>query len=193
MTLSAKPHHPPHLFLANTWTMVTAATYRRGRFLAEPTAKDLVREGMVSLGSKLGLTIRAWVILDDHYHLLLKAPEEDTLPRFFQALHGGTSHELNTREGIRGRQVWHNYWDTCIRTDTDFWTRFNYIHWNPVKHGYVARPEEWEFSSLGKFLGSEGVAWVEGIHRRFPSEGFTDREDAFLDLRTRSRTVPPAD
>jgi putative transposase len=189
MTLPAKLHHPPHLFLSDTWTMVTAAIHKRRPLLAEATAKDLVRNVMVSLSSRLAVTIRAWVILDDHYHILVKASEGETLARFFQALHGRTSFELNTLEGKRGRQVWHNYWDTGIRTEIDFWTRFNYIHWNPVKHGYVARPEEWVFSSLGEFLGCEGAAWVEDTLRRFPPEGFTDREDALLDLRNYSN--PP--
>jgi putative transposase len=86
---------------------------------------------------------------------------------------------VNTLDGQRGRQVWHNYWDTCIRTEADFWTRFNYIHYNPVKHGYVRDPEQWEFSSLGMFLERKGRDWVADVVRRFPPRDFTDQADRF--------------
>jgi len=32
----------------------------------------------------------------------------------------------------------------------------NYIHYNLVKHGYVARPEDWEYSSYRKKVALGG-------------------------------------
>jgi putative transposase len=32
----------------------------------------------------------------------------------------------------------------------------NYIHHNPVKHGYVRRWEAWPFSSAAEFIEKEG-------------------------------------
>jgi hypothetical protein len=31
----------------------------------------------------------------------------------------------------------------------------NYVHWNPVKHGHVERPEQWEASSIHTFRARE--------------------------------------
>ncbi|NJN82591.1 MAG: hypothetical protein HC802_10190 [Caldilineaceae bacterium] len=39
------------------------------------------------------------------------------------------------------------YWDHIIRNDADLETRLHYIHYNPVKHGYVLKPENWPYSS----------------------------------------------
>lgn len=55
-----------------------------------------------------------------------------------------------------GRQVWHNYWDIYIRSEASFWTHFNYTHNNPLKHGYVSHPGEWEFSRFGDCLDGVG-------------------------------------
>jgi putative transposase len=159
--------------------MVTAATRGKARLLKSYDTKEIVRSEIASLQTGLDVTVRAWVILEDHYHILLKTPRGDVLPTFFRRLHGRTAFAVNTLDGQRGRQVWHNYWDTCIRTEADFWTRFNYIHYNPVKHGYVRDPEQWEFSSLGMFLERKGRDWVADVVRRFPPRDFTDQADRF--------------
>ena len=60
--------------------------------------------------------------------------------------------DLNRLDGQRGRQVWHNFWDTCILSETGYWTHFNYIHYNPVKHGYVPDPADWVHSSFSRMV-----------------------------------------
>jgi putative transposase len=39
------------------------------------------------------------------------------------------------------------YWDHVIRDEADLVAHFDYIHYNPVKHGLVTRPEDWPHSS----------------------------------------------
>ena len=53
---------------------------------------------------------------------------------------------------MAGRKVWWNYWDTCIRSESDYYTRLRYVFWNPVKHGLVSAPEEYTFSNYQEFL-----------------------------------------
>ena len=78
-----------------------------------------------------------------------------------------------------GRQVWHNYWDTCVRTEADYWTRFNYIHYNPIKHGYVKQFSNWPFSSYGYYLERRGEGWLLDVIERYPVIDFTDPNDNF--------------
>jgi len=75
--------------------------------------------------------------------------------------------------------VWHNYWDTGIRTEADYWARFNYIHHNPVKHGYVPRTEDWLYSSYRYYLERKGEEWMTDALRRYPIVDFTDLRDDF--------------
>jgi len=75
---------------------------------------------------------------------------------------------LNRHDGTRGRKVWYNYWDECIRDERDYYNRLNYIHVNPVKHGYVEDPEDYEFSSYRAYLGANGEGWLKDILRNFP-------------------------
>jgi putative transposase len=173
-------HHPPHLFLEENWYMISAHTIGEQFLLHSREAKILVQETLKQLIMRFEIKLRAWVVLDNHYHLLLKPPSEEIiLPRFIGQLHGSTAFQLNQLEHRPKRQVWHNYWDTCTRTDKDFWTRFNYIHNNPVKHGYVKRPEDWEFSSYHYYLRTKGQEWLQDMFLSYPIIDFSDGRDSF--------------
>jgi putative transposase len=141
--------------------------------------KDLIQGQLKALCAEFQLELTAWVILDNHYHILLKSKVGTAIPRFIGRLHGGTSFELNHKDNARGRQVWHNYWDTCIRTERDYWMRFNYVHHNPIKHGYVNRMEDWGFSSYRFYLENKGAEWLGDTWAQYPVVDFTDPRDVF--------------
>ena len=44
------------------------------------------------------------------------------------------------------------YWEHTIRDDRDFEVHVNYVHINPVKHGYVARAIDWRHSTIHRYL-----------------------------------------
>src|SRR5260221_6556432 len=100
-------HHPPHIFLDDTWYIVTASIYQRQHLLRPPGYKELVRDQVKELIKEFQLQLAAWVILDDHYHILIKSKAGTALPRFFARLHGRCGFELNSIDHKRGRQVWH--------------------------------------------------------------------------------------
>jgi len=170
-------HHPPHIYADDTWYMITASTPNHAPFLKNEHAKTVVRDKLRDLVLIFGFSFLAWVILDDHYHLLLNPQRGRALPRFIGQLHGSTSRQINLQDSISGRQIWHNYWDTCIRTEVDLWTRFNYIHQNPVKHGYVRNLEEWSFSSYRFYLRQKGVEWLQDCWQRYPVIDYLESDD----------------
>ncbi len=43
--------------------------------------------------------------------------------------------------------IFYNYWDTCITNESSYYARLNYLYFNPVKHRYVKRPEDYLFGS----------------------------------------------
>ena len=78
----------------------------------------------------------------------------------------------------QGRKVWYSYWDRCMRNEHDFWTRFNYIHYNSVKHGYVDNPEDWEFSSYRFYVRNDENKWLNENLNDFPISDLFD-DDKF--------------
>ena len=170
-------HHPPHIYLDETWYIITASTLNHQSFFVEDRAKLFLCEKLKELVIAYQIALRAWVILNNHYHLLLKTHRGADLPRFFGQLHGAASFKINGWDGTRGRQVWHNYWDTCIRDERGYWTRFNYIHQNPVKHGYVQDTVEWPFSSYHFYLRTKGKEWLDDCLMQYPVLNYLGGDD----------------
>ncbi len=55
------------------------------------------------------------------------------------------------------KKIWQRrFWEHLIKDEKDLQTHMNYIHYNPVKHGYVRRPEEWEYSSYRRHI-AQGI------------------------------------
>ncbi len=161
-------HHPPHLFIDHKWYFITAHIKGSEPVLKPNKFKVFLESKTKELALSFKLTIWAYVILDNHYHLLLKFDQAKLIPVFINRLHGATSHYINKTEQRPGRTIWHNYWDRIIRNETDFWTKFNYIHYNPVKHGYVSSPEEWSYSTYNQYLSTQGAEWISDCWESYP-------------------------
>jgi putative transposase len=53
----------------------------------------------------------------------------------------------------RDKGIWQRrYWDHAIRNDNDLARHIDYIHYNPVKHGYVAQVCDWPYSSFHRYI-----------------------------------------
>lgn len=53
------------------------------------------------------------------------------------------------------KKLWQNrFWEHTIRDENDLNTHLNYIHYNPVKHGYAKSVKDWEYSSFHKFVNN---------------------------------------
>jgi len=55
------------------------------------------------------------------------------------------------------------FWEHQIRDEQDFIKHVEYIHWNPVKHGYVARVRDWPYSSFHRYVrqGLYPLDWAD--------------------------------
>jgi putative transposase len=54
---------------------------------------------------------------------------------------------VRRNKGERG--IWQRrYWEHSIRSESDFLAHMDYVHFNPVKHGWVGHVAEWPFSTF---------------------------------------------
>jgi putative transposase len=85
-------------------------------------------------------------------------------------LHGRSSHEWNTLEQTRGRQVWCKATETVIRNDEHYYSTVNYLHHNPVKHGYTTKWTDWPWSSAHDYLERVGRPEALRLWQAYPVE-----------------------
>ena len=103
----------------------------------------------------------AWVVLPNHYHCLVTVQALEHVSAALKHLHGTTSRTWNLQDGMTGkRRVWYKFADTYIRNDAHLHTAFNYIHYNPVKHGYVSDAYDWHWSSMSLYYEDMGRDWL---------------------------------
>lgn len=143
----------------------TVTTYLRRPILTLEVFRQALREGIERAWQTLPFKIEAWVLLPDHLHAIWTLPPEDNnyaarwaimkrqvsrrCERQFSNPEGLSDSRHNRKEsGIWQRR----FWEHQIRDDLDFRRHMDYLHWNPVKHGYVREVADWPFSSFHRLM-----------------------------------------
>ena len=92
----------------------------------------------------------AYVFLPDHFHLLLKPTDKSNFSDIMHSLKPNFTKAYKQAVGVAGSmRFWQKrFWDHVIRDEQDSQRHLDYVHYNPVKHGLVARPEDWSHSSF---------------------------------------------
>jgi putative transposase len=115
-----------------------------------------------------GAALHAWCALPNHYHALIGTEDLKWVLAQIGRMHGRTSFERNGEDTTRGRKCWHCCTDPRIRSDSHFFAARNYIHHNPVKHGYVSERGGWPFSSAKEFLDAVGPREAAAFWKMYP-------------------------
>ena len=168
--------HPPHIYQDNKFYFITTKTFKNRRFFNTLDKKSMFGQSLRTAIEKFSFELVAWVFLDQHYHMIIKVGLGKQLGRFINNLHANSSRLLNKVENKNGRKIWYQYWDRCIRSERDFWTRINYIHHNPVKHGYTVKIEDYLFSSYNSYIETKGKDWMDSCFLDYPIIDFTLEE-----------------
>lgn len=172
-------HNPTHIYSDNTYYFVTGTTLHHEPLFALNSHKQHIQEQLLELVVAYNLEMKAWVILNNHYHTLFHLVDGEKLSSFVRSLHTRTAITFNQWNKQSSRQVWWNYWDWCIRDERDYWQYFNYIHYNPIKHGYVQQLRDWPYSSLFFYLETKGREWLDDCWRSYPIREFQIDKDDF--------------
>ena len=163
-------HGPPHWsFNDPTTCMVTAACYEHAAHLGmDPDRIDGFASALLQLFGGDDVEVSAWVVLPNHYHVLARARDWHGLLQGIGRLHGRTSRRWNLEGNCVGRKVWHRTAETQMKSERHFWATVNYIHNNPVRHGYVTHWQDWVWSSAGEFLDAVGRDRALELWQEYP-------------------------
>jgi putative transposase len=121
--------------------------------------------------------MKAWVVLPNHYHLLVNVRLKD-LQTMLGRLHNGASTQWNREDGTPGRKVWYRFADRAIRSERHFYAAINYIHGNPAKHNLVDAVTNWPWSSFNDYSAKFGLTELRRWWKEYPvncmGEGWDD-------------------
>ena len=150
-------------------TIIEGATYfftvncleRHGNHLLTDNI-DILRQTFRNIKTNHPFKIEAIVILPEHLHTIWTLPlgDADYKTRWTlikagfsrKILSGERQSTSRIKRGERG--IWQRrYWEHLIRDNRDFEQHVDYIHWNPVKHGWVNQVKNWSYSSFHNYVG----------------------------------------
>lgn len=123
--------------------------------------------------------IIAVCVLPERLHVLVRLPEKDSgcpaclrliTAKFPQALpeteNLSALRQSKNEHGICQRR----YWEHEIRDEHDLNSHIDYIHINPVKHGYVTRAADWPYSSFHRYAAN-GILPIDWAGKGTEIEG----------------------
>jgi putative transposase len=141
----------------------TVVTHNRCQIFARRENVELLREAFRYVLRQHPLKIDAMVVLPEHLHCLWTLPQGDAdfstrwrliKSWFSRHCHLESRGKLSASRQQKGEKaVWQRrFWEHQIRDDQDFLTHVEYIHYNPVHHGLVNAPRDWEYSSFHRYV-----------------------------------------
>lgn len=135
------------------FTVVTA--WRRP--LLDSLSVDVLRHVVEDVRKEHPFGVDGWVVLPEHMHAIWRMPESDSdYSKRWGIIKSRFSREsgLSKCSGLGlGAQVWQpRFWEHAIRNELDWRNHMDYLHFNPVKHGLVARVCDWPFSSFHRLV-----------------------------------------
>jgi len=162
-------HGPPHEDWGERPYHLSAACYEHAPIIGvSPERMAACERELLDVLAQHAEGIHSWCLLPNHYHALVDSDQVKALIAALGEFHGRTSFRWNGEDERRGRHVWHRCAERAIRSERHFWVTMNYIHHNPVHHGYVERWEDWPYSSARDFLTQIGRKEAEKIWRNYP-------------------------
>ncbi|HUY31614.1 MAG TPA: transposase [Pirellulales bacterium] len=171
----------------------TIVLYHRRRLFSNVANVEYLRAALRDVRSECPFKIVAAVVLPDHMYFVWTLPPGDDKysqrigrmkASFTKALRGPgyvPSGVSRSRRKHRESDVWNRrFWEHTLRDEDDLKRHLDYIHYNPVKHGWTTCPHLWPYSSFSTWVkgGEYELDWGCQCSGRTPEMfDFTDIED----------------
>ena len=119
--------------------------------------------------------VDAWVALPDHAHAIWTLPpgDEDCAGRWRAVKIAFTKALSKSTRGIDGdATIWkRHYQEYPIDGDEEYARLIDYVHMNPLRHGMCRHMEDWQWSSLHRFVAAGLIARPDGAPARTAGPG----------------------
>ncbi len=126
---------------------VTANTWQRRQLFAKSAPARIVLEQIVECRQRGFYRLHAFVIMPEHFHILLTPSDDTSLEKAIQMIKGGSAYKIRKRFAYKF-PVWQpGYHDRWTRNAEEYRARKRYIESNPVAVRLTDKPEEYALSS----------------------------------------------
>jgi putative transposase len=162
----------PDFVLGGFYHIYNRGAHRDSIFREEDNTLFVLRR-IKRYARQLNLTLIAYCLMPNHYHLLVRQDGEHPAGLLPQRVFNSYSKAYNKRYDHSGTLFEGPYKARRIERDDHLLHLCRYIHANPVKHGLVSQPEEWPYSNYPEWVGLRSGELVDRafVEVHFPAPG----------------------
>ena len=92
-------HASPHPFRGSGCYLLTATNFEHAQIMATPQRRNELETAVVEAMLDIQAVIHGWVVLPNHYHLLVGVEALDSVSAALRRVHGRTSRKWNLADG----------------------------------------------------------------------------------------------
>jgi putative transposase len=137
-------------YVPDAIVFITQIVQDRMPIFRNETHLDLLRSTLHQVKTLHPFSMLGYVFLPDHFHLLIKLTGSSNFSQIMHSLKPNFTKAYKHSMGFAGKmKFWQRrFWDHVVRDEMDLARHLDYIHYNPVKHRLVTKPEDWRHSSF---------------------------------------------
>jgi len=130
---------------------VTARGNERAKVFFSKKDYEKFKEYIVAASVKFGLILHAYVLMTNHYHLIVETPKKN-LSRIMHFINGSYTTYLNIKRKRTGHLFQGRYKAILVDKDSYLLELSRYLHLNPVRANMSRKPEEYLHSSYRSYV-----------------------------------------
>lgn len=166
---SRRPLTADEPFLSDAYHLITAGTFQKRALIQPDSRKEMLLESLDFNCYKSGWRLLAYVILDNHYHLIVETPARDhsRMAHIIQSAHSFSAYHWRREDPTIRSRIWWNYWDTPIDHQESLLRHINWVHLNPASHRLTGDFGRYRWSSRAAYLELDSSA-LQRWERDYP-------------------------
>ncbi|HGJ63953.1 TPA: transposase [bacterium] len=153
------------LYINEGTYFITGVTAQRNPIFQDQESLELLKQILRNVKQLYPFTMQAYAFLPDHFHIIIKPDSDISISKIMQSFKQNFAWDYKKIKGIPNSTsivVWQSgSWDHVIRNEDDYGKHLDYIHYNPVKHAYVTKPEDFLHTSYIEYIkkGWYEIGW----------------------------------
>jgi putative transposase len=157
---------------------ITTSTYHRAPLFCSETLAGNFADTLARLRQEMGFGLQGWVLMPDHFHLLIRPIPADATSLIVKQLKQQTAHQalvqlkkhltnewsakmlarirLSTpqKPGTAHHRLWQRrFYVFNVCTENKYYEKLEYMHSNPTKAGLISNTTDWRWSSARYHAG----------------------------------------
>ena len=156
---------------------VTARGNERRKIFFTKRDFEKFKEYIAGAQKKYGFLLHSYVLMSNHYHLMVETPEKN-LSRIMHHINSSYTTYINIKRKRIGHLFQGRYKAIVVDKDDYLLELSRYIHLNPVRANMVHKPEEYPYSSYRIFISGadEEMVTEDGVLGMMAQDKQTARE-----------------